>query len=116
MTAPTFSASENAIAYPFACSACARRSAALKLPGDFGGNSMHAIRRAGLAATVVLTAVLAGSSAVRAQLIDPNQGCVYQPGSTNCQPIPRGPQPPPAPPPVPPYQQFLQLVSNSNLD
>lgn len=41
-----------------------------------------------------------GAAAAQAQLIDPNQHCVYQPGSTNCVPIPPrspnviGPYPP----------------------
>lgn len=51
--------------------------------------------------------------AARAQLIDPNNNCVYRPGSTACQPL--------GPPPMPqvsgpPYQQFLNLVSASGLN
>lgn len=49
----------------------------------------------------------------QAQLIDPNNNCVYQPGSTRCQPL--------GPPPMPqtsgaPYEQFLKLVSDSGID
>jgi hypothetical protein len=63
----------------------------------------------------VLLGILAGSVAAQAQLYDPNQRCVYRPGSTACEPVGQAPQPP-QPPSLPPYQQFLQLVSNSNID
>jgi hypothetical protein len=49
----------------------------------------------------------------RAQLIDPNNHCVYRPGSTICEPI----RPPVAPPPSGnPCSQFLEVVENSGID
>jgi len=58
-------------------------------------------------------AVLAlSNTTVQAQLIDPNNRCVYQPGSTTCQPL--GPAASPKPS-GPPYKQFLDLAANSNI-
>jgi hypothetical protein len=65
--------------------------------------------------TAALFTLLAGSFVAQAQLIDPNQRCVYRPGSTVCEPIGQAPQAPPRPS-GPPYGQFLQLVSSSNID
>jgi hypothetical protein len=55
-------------------------------------------------------ALIAGEA--QAQLIDPNQNCVYQPGSTRCEPIrrPTAPQPSGAP-----FDQFVSIVSNSGM-
>lgn len=48
-----------------------------------------------------------------AQLYDPNNRCVYQPGSIACQPHGAPPMPQTS---GPPYQQFLGLMGNSNVD
>jgi hypothetical protein len=50
-----------------------------------------------------------------AQLIDPNQRCVYRPGSTTCEPIGQPRQAPQAPS-SPPYSQFVQIIGNSGID
>lgn len=60
-----------------------------------------------------LAVLIASGVQSRAQLIDPNNNCVYQPGSTTCQPI----RPPPVPQVSgPPFQQFLTLAANSGMD
>jgi hypothetical protein len=68
----------------------------------------------GLPLRVLFTlALIALAPSAIAQLIDPNNHCVYMPGSTQCQPIQK-----PAPPQVsgPPYDQFLDLVRRSNIN
>ena len=52
-------------------------------------------------------------TAARSQLVDPNNNCVFRPGSTTCQPLAAPPMPPVS---GPPYQQFLQLIGASGLD
>jgi hypothetical protein len=62
---------------------------------------------------ILAVAALLQATAARAQLIDPNNNCVFRPGSTTCQPLSAPPMPPVS---GPPYQQFLQLISASGLD
>jgi hypothetical protein len=56
----------------------------------------------------------AAADPAQAQLIDPNNHCVYQPGSTQCQPIEAPPMP--GPTSATPYQQFLNLAAASGMD
>ena len=68
--------------------------------------------RATIIALTLVTAV-PFQGAAHAQLVDPNNKCVYQPGSTACQPF----RPPvPAPATGNPYQQFMTLAQNSGID
>jgi hypothetical protein len=62
---------------------------------------------------VLALAALLEAHAASAQLIDPNNNCVYRPGSTTCQPLNAPPMPPVS---GPPYQQFLQLIGTRGLD
>jgi hypothetical protein len=66
-------------------------------------------------AAIALSVGLCGAALIaeaQAQLIDPNQNCVYQPGSTRCEPIrrPTAPQPSGAP-----FDQFVSFVSNNGI-
>jgi len=75
---------------------------------------MHHACGAGVTAVIALIGALAGALAAQAQLFDPNQRCVYRPGSTACEPVGQ-PQQAPPPPSAPPYQQFLQFVGNVDM-
>lgn len=64
--------------------------------------------------SLALAIVLIGAGApARGQLIDPNNNCVYRPGSTACEPIAK---PVPPQPSGPPYAQFEALARDSNVD
>jgi hypothetical protein len=65
-------------------------------------NKSVKIRLATAAAWLILSSSLAS-----AQLYDPNNQCVYQPGSTICQPVT-----PVAPPPPPPAPMVNQCEAN----
>jgi hypothetical protein len=69
-------------------------------------------QRLGAAAFLLVLPVLAPAGA-SAQLIDPNNQCIYQPGSTECQPIAA-----PELPPVSgaPYDQFVALAEAFGVD
>lgn len=72
--------------------------------------SIHA-RSVSLALTIALLG--AAAPAARGQLIDPNNNCVYRPGSTVCEPITK---PAPPQPSGPPYSQFETLARDSHID
>src|SRR3954464_437243 len=65
--------------------------------------------RAALALSLGLYGAALFAGEARAQLIDPNQTCVYQPGSTRCEPIRRPTAPQPS---GPPFDQFVSIASN----
>ena len=67
-------------------------------------------------AAIALSVGLYGAALIaeaQAQLIDPNQNCVYQPGSTRCEPIrrPTAPQPSGAP-----FDQFASIVASRGIN
>jgi hypothetical protein len=64
--------------------------------------------------TAIILSALAWGAPARAQLIDPNNRCVYQPGSTVCQPLQQKPQAPPVS--GPPYEQFAGIATRSGID